>query len=163
MVYIDLSPSNVTLLCLLMREAEMQRRCDRNRKRSKRRAIYCLEHKCYIDSVSQKYPLFAERPGQLQQRGIGRRDALILVAAKTAVPLVGEWLEAFWCEQCQETKWYHVCKRESTYELSIVPAELWQQATGVIAANGNPSVGEFTLRHSRMVGFNGVKDFKFIN
>lgn len=65
----------------------MQRRCDRNRKRSKRRAIYCPIHGCYLDSVSQKYPLFADRPGQLQQRGIGRQTALFLVANKTAVPL----------------------------------------------------------------------------
>lgn len=141
----------------------MQKRCDRNRKRSKRRAIYCLVHSCYIDSVSQKYTLFTESPGQLQERGVRRLEALMLVAAKTAIPLTGEWLEAFWCEQCQETKWYHVRKRESKYELSVPPPELWQQATGVINADGNPSVGEFTLRHSRMVGYNGVKDFNFIN
>lgn len=140
----------------------MQRRCDRNRKRSKRRAIYCPLHGCYMDSMSQKYGLFADQAGQLQQRGVGRRDAMILVAAKTAVSLKGEWLEAFWCDECQEKKWYYVCKRESTYELSLAPAELWQQATGVIDPHGNPSVGEFTLKHSRNVGYNGVKDFKFI-
>jgi hypothetical protein len=49
-------------------EAEVQRRCDRNRNRSKRRAIYCPVHNCYMDSMSQKYSLFAERPGQLQER-----------------------------------------------------------------------------------------------
>ncbi|MBW4561280.1 MAG: hypothetical protein KME32_08995 [Mojavia pulchra JT2-VF2] len=141
----------------------MQRRCDRNRKRSKRRAIYCPVHGCYINSTSQKFGLFAERAGQLQQRGMNRRDALMLVAAKTAVPLEGEWLESFWCDECQETKWYHVCKRESVYELSLAPAELWQQATGVINPHRNPSVGEFTSRHSRMIGYRSLQDFKFIN
>jgi hypothetical protein len=141
----------------------VQRRCDRNRKRSKRRAIYCPIHGCYLDSVSQKYPLFADRPGQLQQRGIGRQTALFLVAKKTAVPLEGEWLEAFWCDQCQEKRWYHVKKRDRIYEVSIAAPELWQQAMGVIYPEGNPSVGEFTRRHARMVGCKSSKDFGFIS
>ncbi|BAZ69109.1 hypothetical protein NIES4106_38800 [Fischerella sp. NIES-4106] len=141
----------------------MQRRCDRNRKRSKRRAIYCPIHGCYLDSVSQKYPLFADRPGQLQQRGIGRQTALFLVAKKTAVPLEGEWLEAFWCDQCQEKRWYHLKKRDRIYEVSIAAPELWQQAMGVIYPEGNPSVGEFTRRHARMVGCKSSKDFGFIS
>ncbi|MDJ0734421.1 MAG: hypothetical protein QNJ47_10180 [Nostocaceae cyanobacterium] len=140
----------------------MQRRCDRNRKRSKRRAIYCPVHGCYLDSVSQKYSLFADRAGQLQQRGIRRRDALMLVASKTAVALEGEWLEAFWCEQCQSKQWYHVRKHERTYNLSVAPPELWQQAMGVINPQGNPSVGEFTRKNSRMLTYNGIKDFIFI-
>lgn len=137
----------------------MQKRCDRNRKRSKRRAIYCPVHSCYMDSMSQKHSLFTEQAGQLQQRGIRRREALMLVAAKTAVPLEGEWLEAFWCKHCQETKWYHVRKKESVYELSLAPAELWQQATGVINPHRNPTVSEFTFRQAQVVGGNNVKDF----
>ena len=140
----------------------MHRRCDRNRKRTKRRAIYCPIHGCYLDSVSQKYPLFADRAGQLQQRGIRRKDALILIASKTAIPLNGEWLEAFWCDQCQEKKWYHVRKQEFTYDLSVAPPELWQQAMGVIYPQGNPSVGEFTLRHASMVGYKSNQDFIFV-
>jgi hypothetical protein len=141
----------------------VQRRCDRNRKRSKRRAIYCPIHGCYMDSVSQKYGLFAQQAGQLQQRGIGRKEAMILVAAKTTVSLEGEWLEAFWCEECQEKQWYHVHKRESKYNLSLAPAELWQQATGVIDPHRNPSVGEFTYRQSRTMGGHTVKDFWIMN
>lgn len=142
----------------------MQRRCDRNRKRSKRRAIYCPIHGCYLDSMSQKYQLFADQPGQLQQRGMSRRSALMLVASQTTVPIDGEWLEAFWCEQCQATKWYHVRKSdERTYKLSAAPRELWQQVSGVIDPQGNPSVGEFTRRHSRLVGCSGIKDFKFVS
>ncbi|NEO42597.1 MAG: hypothetical protein F6J90_42290 [Moorea sp. SIOASIH] len=45
-----------------------QIRRERNRKRSKRRAIFCPIHRCYLDSVSQKYRLFADRAGQLMQR-----------------------------------------------------------------------------------------------
>ncbi|NJL19694.1 MAG: hypothetical protein HC895_00905 [Leptolyngbyaceae cyanobacterium SM1_3_5] len=147
----------------------MQKRCDRNRKRSKRRAIYCPTHGCAIDSVSQKYSLFADQAGQLQQRGISRRNALTLIAHQSAVPLSGEWLEAFWCEECQESRWYHVRKREvsetskaATYEVSIAPPELWQQVTGVPHPNGNPSVGEFTRRQSRMSSDRQIKDFCFV-
>ncbi len=142
----------------------MQRRCDRNRKRSKRRAIYCLAHGCHLDSMSQKYQLFADCPGQLQQRGMSRRNALMLVASQTTVTINGEWLEAFWCEQCQQTKWYHVHKSdEHTYQLSLAPCELWQQVAGVIDPQGNPSVGEFTRRHSRLLGCSNIKDFQFVN
>ncbi|MBE9209035.1 hypothetical protein IQ244_21340 [Nostoc sp. LEGE 06077] len=141
----------------------MRRRCDRNRKRSKRRAIYCPVHSCYMDSVSQKYQIFAERAGQLQQRGVSRRNALMLIASHTTVTIEGEWLEAFWCEECQQTKWYHVQKSgDRTYNLSLAPHELWQQVTGVINPSGNPSVGEFTRRQSRLVGYQGMKDFQFV-
>ncbi|MEA5566104.1 hypothetical protein [Anabaena sp. UHCC 0399] len=141
----------------------MQRRCDRNRKRSKRRAIYCPIHSCYLDSVSQKYQLFADQVGQLRQRGMSRRSALLLVANQTAVPIKGEWVEAFWCEHCQQKQWYHVRKTdEQTYEISIAPNELWQQVTGVIDPQGNSSVGEFTRRHARLVGNHAIKDFQFV-
>lgn len=144
----------------------MQRRCDRNRKRSQRRAIYCPIHGCYLHSVSQKYTLFADRAGQLQQRGVGRLEAQILVASKTAIALTGEWLEAFWCDHCQATKWYHIRKLDtagatSCYTVSVAPPELWQQAMGVIPAEGNPSVSEFTRRHARMVNHHNIKDFRY--
>lgn len=140
----------------------MQKRCDRNRKRTKRRAICCPIHGCYIDSRSQKYQMFADQPGQLQQRGMSRRSALMLVATKTTVPIEREWLEAFWCDQCQQTNWYHVSKTDDhTYKVSLAPQKLWQQVTGVIDSAGNPSVGEFTRRQAKMIGYQGIKDFQF--
>ncbi|MDZ8023338.1 MAG: hypothetical protein RMX65_002655 [Nostoc sp. DedQUE01] len=142
----------------------MQRRCDRNRKRSKRRAIYCPIHGCYLESRSQKYQLFADQAGQLQERGMSRRSALMLVANQTAVSLEGEWVEAFWCDQCQQTKWYHICKTdERTYKVAIAPQELWQHVTGAIDPQGNPSVGEFTRRQSRVLNYHSIKDFQFVN
>ncbi|MDJ0615301.1 MAG: hypothetical protein QNJ63_00925 [Calothrix sp. MO_192.B10] len=138
----------------------MQRRCDRNRKRSKRRAIYCPIHGCYLDSVSQKYPLFTSSPGQLQQRGVRKREALMLIASQTAVTLENEWLEAFWCKECQQKKWYHVHKSPTnTYEIAVASAELWQQAMGVTYPQGNPSVGEFTSRNSRTMNYRGHQYF----
>lgn len=144
-------------------EAKLQRRCDRNRKRSKRRSIRCPAHGNYLDSVSQKYSLFADRAGQLQQRGVSRRNALTLIATQTTVLLEGEWLEAFWCRECQRTEWYHVRKTGArVYELTVAPMELWQQAVGVVHPRGNPSVGEFTRRHARMGGYGGIKQFGFV-
>jgi hypothetical protein len=142
----------------------VQRRCDRNRKRSKRRAIYCPIHGTYLESVSQKYRLFADQAIQLQQRGMSRRGALLLVATNTTVSLEGEWLESFWCDHCQESKWYHVRKTgDRTYELAIAPCELWQQVAGVVHPGGNPSVGEFTRKNSRMLGYYGLKEFQFVS
>ena len=142
----------------------MTRRSDRNRNRSKRRAIYCPIHGCYLDSVSPKRPLFADRAGQLQARGINRKNALLLIADQTAVLLEGEWLEAFWCHHCQETRWYHVRKtKDHAYSLSVAPRELWLQAQGVIHPQGNPSVGEFTRRQARMGGTLGMKQFNFVS
>jgi hypothetical protein len=87
------------IYCLVSdQEAKVQKRCDRNRKRSKRRAIKCPIH-----------------------------------------------------------------DYESRYQLSLAPAEIWQQATGVIHPHRNPSVGEFTYRQSRMLGGKSVKDFWVMN
>ncbi|MBF2000286.1 MAG: hypothetical protein IGS38_06165 [Synechococcales cyanobacterium M58_A2018_015] len=142
----------------------MQRRCDRNRKRSKRRAIYCPIHGCYLDSVSQKHRLYTDNAKDLQQRGMGRQRALLLLASHTAVSLESEWLEAFWCEDCQQRRWYHVRKLgDRQYSVEPAPVDLWQQAEGMIHPDGNPSVGEFTRRQARRVGYHGIKDFAAIH
>lgn len=67
----------------------MHERCVRNRKRPKRRAIYCPKHGCYLESVSQKYPLYADCPEHLQQQGVRRRNAQMLIATQGAVQLNG--------------------------------------------------------------------------
>jgi hypothetical protein len=141
----------------------MQRRCDRKRKRSQRRAIFCPIHGDYLHSVSQKYSLFADQAEQLQSRGVGRRSALMLVATRTTILLSGEWLESFWCDECQQTQWYHIRKLENNrYELSHAPAEVWQQAIGVVSSQGNPSVGEFTKRQACIASYQLVKEFQFM-
>lgn len=143
----------------------MTKRRDRNRNRSKRRAIHCPLHGCYLDSVSQKYPLFASKAEHLQQRGMGRKQALMLVANREAVAIAGEWLEAFWCDRCQKSGWYHVRKQDerNQYQVSPAPEHLWRQATGVISPQGNPSVSEFTRRQARATRFNGIQDFRRIH
>ncbi len=138
----------------------MTRRCDRNRKRSKRRAIHCPIHQCYLDSVSLKYPLFAEQAEQLQARGMSSKRSRLVISSYGTVPMPGEWLENFWCNECQQSQWYHVCKTdERTYELRSAPRELWQQVPNVIPPAGNPTVGEFTRRQARFTSLNGARDF----
>jgi hypothetical protein len=135
----------------------------RNRKRSRRRAIFCPIHGCYMDSVSQKHSMYADTVGHLTDRGVGRLTALSLMASHTTVPLTGEWLEAFWCEYCQRTTWYHVQRlTNATYTIHPAPAELWHQAQGVIHPHGNPSVSEFTRKAAKMAGHGGIRDFKFV-
>jgi hypothetical protein len=138
----------------------MQAQKHRNRKRSKRRAIYCPIHGCCIDSVSQKHRLYADQAQHLQERGINRKISSMLMASHATVPLVGEWLEAFWCEECQRSEWYWIKQLEDkTFTLSKIPHDLWQQAQGVILSEGNPTVSEFTRRQSKRMNYYGAKDF----
>jgi hypothetical protein len=140
----------------------------RNRSRSKRRAIFCPIHRCHIDSVSQKYSLYADQVDQLQQRGMSKRNAALALSDRTTVSLTGEWIEAFWCDRCQKTEWYHVKRsvvdgrNTSQYEVLAVAPEVWQHATGVMDVNGNPSVSDFTRRQSRTMQNSSIKDFKFM-
>ncbi len=141
----------------------MKDKCVKNRTRPKRRSIYCPVHGCYLDSSSKKYYLFADDPQQLQARGIDRIAAQLLIRSHTTVSIAGEWLEAFWCERCQSSQWYYVCKTsDRTYEIAAAPQELWQRVTGVVHPNGNPSVGEFTRREAKIVKYQGVKAFNTI-
>jgi hypothetical protein len=140
----------------------------RNRSRSKRRAIFCPIHGCHLDSGSQKHSIYADQVAHLQQRGLSKRNATMALSDRTTVSITGEWIESFWCEQCQKTEWYHVKRKEiegrsgSHYELLSVAPEVWQQATGVIDVNGNPSVSAFTRRQSRTMQNSSIKDFKFM-
>jgi hypothetical protein len=138
----------------------VQDTCVKKRTRSKRRSIYCPMHGCYLDSVGKKYYLFADEPEQLQSRGVSRLAARTLIKFHTTVSITGEWLEAFWCDRCQNTQWYYIHKiGDRNYEVSLAPDRLWQQVGGVIHPNGNPSVGEFTRREARISGYQGVKAF----
>ena len=120
----------------------MHRRCDRNRKRSKRRAIYCPIHGCYLHSVSRRQPLLA--PSKLQEQRGYVQNILTFVATETTALLQDEWLEAFWCDECQETKWYHVKKVDVSntqaksariyYEVSVASRSDWQQSISAIQA-----------------------------
>jgi hypothetical protein len=125
------------------------RRCDRNRKRSTRRGIFCPTHGCYLDSVSQKHALFADQVEQLRDRGINRKNALMLFSSRTTVSLVGEWLEEFWCSECRGRTWYHIHLQRNVYQVKLAPQKLWQQAAGVIDPIGNSSVGEFTRNSAK--------------
>lgn len=80
---------------------------------------------------------------------MNRKTALILMSNAAAVPLGGEWIEEFWCQDCQSKQWYHVRKQDRNYSLLIAPVELWQQAVGVTYPETNPSVSEFTLKQAR--------------
>lgn len=129
----------------------MPRRCDRNRNRSTRRAIYCPIHGCYLDSVSQKYRIYAYKLGQLYQRFSSQRNASLLIGKYTTVPIKAEWLEAFWCQECQQRNWYYIRHfDDGRYEISLAPRELWQQVTGLIDSQVNGSMGEFTRMNARL-------------
>jgi hypothetical protein len=135
----------------------------RKHRRSKRRQVFCPIHACYLDSCSRKYRLYADKVEHLCSRGISRKHALLLYATHTTVTLDGEWLERFWCPCCKTSEWYHVIKDgERSYSLSKAPRELWQQVSGVVDTEGNPSVGEFTRKSAKMHSYLGLKAFSYV-
>lgn len=84
----------------------MHKRCDRDRKRSQRRAIYCPIHSCYLDSVSRKYKVMSESSKL--------KDIYVSLTTEE------EWLEAFWCPQCQKKNWYYVRQLDDgTYHVRL--------------------------------------------
>jgi hypothetical protein len=137
----------------------------RSRKRSKRRELLCPHHpEQRLFSVSAKYHLYVTEVGQLMLRGISKRKSDELLAAFNRVlPLTGEWIECFWCDHCQASRWWHVKRHDAfDYTLSPVPRELWEQATGVIRAEGNPTVSDFSRRQARATGVTGLRQYRFL-
>lgn len=137
----------------------------RTRQRSKRREIHCPRHpEERIFSVSGKYHLYLTDVGQIVIRGLSKRKADELLAAyKRVLPLSDEWIECFWCEDCQASSWWHVKRlNRLQHELNPVPRELWEQATGVIRAEGNPTVSEFSRRQARASGVHGLRQYRFL-
>jgi hypothetical protein len=70
------------------------------------------------------------------------QNILTLLATEATAMMEDEWLEAFWCDECQETQWYHVKKIVSdtqgksariSYEISVVSRSDFWQSTSVIS------------------------------
>jgi len=137
----------------------------RSRCRPRRRELRCPRHpQQKIFSISVKHHLYVTDVGQLVLRGLSRRRADALLAAYNRVlPLHDEWLEGFWCDACASTSWWHVRRLDRrSYSLNAVARELWEQATGVIRAEGNPTVSDFSRRHARAQGVHGLHHYRFL-
>lgn len=137
----------------------------RARRRPRRRDLRCPRHpQQKIFSISPKHHLYVTDVGQLLLRGLSRRRADALLAAYHRVlPLSDEWLEGFWCDACSCTSWWHVRRNERHgYTLNAVARELWEQASGVIRAEGNPTVSDFSRRQARASGVHGLRQYRFL-
>jgi hypothetical protein len=137
----------------------------RSRCRPRRRELRCPRHpQQKIFSISVKHHLYVTDVGQLLLRGLSRRRADALLAAYNRVlPLHDEWLEGFWCDACACTSWWHVRRLDRrSYSLDAVSREIWEQATGVIRAEGNPTVSDFSRRHARAQGVHGLRNYCFL-
>jgi len=137
----------------------------RSRCRPRRRELRCPRHpQQKIFSISAKHHLYVTDVGQLLLRGLSRRRAAALLAAYNRVlPLHDEWLEGFWCDACGSTSWWHVRRLDGRrYSLDAVARELWEQATGVIRAEGNPTVSDYSRRQARAQGVHGLRHYRFL-
>lgn len=72
------------------------------------------------------------------------KKASLVLGDRPTVSLTGEWLEEFWCPECQSKRWYYVRKQDSIYMVTPAPRSLWETATGVTDPKGNPSVSQYT-------------------
>lgn len=137
----------------------------RPRRRARRRELRCPLHpEQKIFSVSPKHHLYVTDVGQLMLRGLSKRRADELLAAyRRVLPLTNEWIECFWCDDCGSTRWWHVQRHDRhDYSLNSVPRELWEQATGVIRVEGNPTVSQFSRRQARASGVHGRRQYRFL-
>lgn len=135
------------------------------RRRARRRELLCPLHPDQkIFSVSQKHHLYITDVGQLMVRGLSKRRAdELLEAYRCVLPLTNEWIECFWCDECASTNWWHVHRHDRhDYSLNKVPRELWEQATGVIRVEGNPTVSQFSRRQARASGVHGLRQYRFL-
>jgi hypothetical protein len=137
----------------------------RPRRRARRRELRCPLHpEQKIFSVSPKHHLYLTDVGQLMLRGLSKRRADELLAAyRRVLPLTNEWIECFWCDDCACNTWWHVQRHgRHDYSLNKVPRELWEQATGVIRTEGNPTVSQFSRRQARASGVHGMRQYRFL-
>ncbi|MFM7085521.1 MAG: hypothetical protein ACKOXO_00770 [Cyanobium sp.] len=137
----------------------------RERRRPRRRELHCPLHpEQRLFSVSPKHHLYLTDVGQLMIRGLSKRRADELLAAyRRVLPLTNEWLECFWCDDCATSTWWHVTRHDRTaHSLAPVSRELWEQASGVILPEGNPSVSQFTRRQARASGVQGLRQYRFL-
>jgi hypothetical protein len=135
-------------------------------RRSARRELFCPHHQDQrILSVSEKHHLYLTEAGPLILRGLSKRKAEELLSAyRKVLPLTDEWIERFWCEQCVSSTWWHVRRLDRlNYIISAVPVELWEQATGVLRPEGNPTVSQFTRRQARASGVTGMRQYRFMS
>lgn len=137
----------------------------RQRRRSRRRELFCPLHpEERLYSVSPKHHLYLTDVGQLMVRGLSKRRAgELLRSYRQVLPLSNEWIEGFWCEACATTTWWHVTRQDRLlHSLAPVARELWEQASGVILAEGNPSVSQFSRRQARAIGVQGQRQYRFL-
>jgi hypothetical protein len=135
------------------------------RSRPARRRLLCPLHpEAQLLSVSPKISLYVTELGQLLARGHSRSTAgSLLHAYRSVVPLENEWLEGFWCEACQQTTWWHVQRHDRVqHSLRPISRELWQQASGLILPEGNPTVSDYSRRQARAGGVQGLSQFRYL-
>jgi hypothetical protein len=108
--------------------------------------------------------LYITDTGPLVLTGMGKRKASELLEAYNNVLAIGnEWLECFWCEHCQQSRWWHVIRHDRiNHELKPISREIWERASGVIRPEGNPTIGEFTRKQARATGAQGMRQYKFM-
>ena len=125
----------------------------RKRKRNYRRNISCPINDCHIQSTGEKYrltTLYEDIPTFTQQER-SRDNIIYLTAAKIPCYLEDEWLECFWCSECNKNNFYHVKKwRNGSYQaLPPIATSAWNRAVGVAYPEGIPGISQYSQRFAK--------------
>lgn len=101
------------------------KRSTRNRKRSKRRSIFCEVHDCYLESRSPKYHLSTLFANNEKRKKELSEFLLSFSDVQNSDDIREDWIEAFQCFKCREIRWYHITETGlRIYQLKIVPSIL---------------------------------------
>jgi hypothetical protein len=125
--------------------------------RKRNRAANRLEVHCPNCGVrlwrgcGQKHYIFASNIEQTRElTGATRKKAVLLHTATPTWVDRNRWIEPFFCPDDGQV--WIACTRGPDGQISgeVAPPKLWQQTTGTLdPSKPNPSVSEFTYRHSR--------------
>ena len=123
----------------------------RRNRRPKRRELFCPAHpEQRIEGCGKKYFLHLLTPEQLKARGMGDKNAKLLIQAYPVLVLSNEWLEELFCPSCGCNRWCHITKDHSNHHnVRWAPRDLWEQVAHVDPLQPNPTVSQFTRRSAR--------------
>ena len=90
------------------------------------------------------------KPEQLHHRGIGHRNAQLVIEAYPVLVLSDEWLEELFFPQCGSSRLCHITKHDRVqHTVRWASRELWQQLANMDPLQPNPTVREFTRSSAR--------------
>jgi hypothetical protein len=138
-------------LVLPNKAVETPQKGGRQRRRPKRRQLFCPAHQDeLLYGNGKKYFLHLLSPDELVHRGIKATRAKLIIQSYPVLVLNNEWLEELYCNECGISHWCHIIRHDKVaHTVRWAPRDLWQQVAHVDVLCGNPTVSQFSSREAR--------------